>query len=155
MTYNDAVEEALCFGWIDGVVNAVDDIYYRQLFTPRKPKSVWARSNKARVARLIDAGLMTDAGLAAIERAKANGSWDALTAAESLVVPPELQMALDRDGTARKNWSLFTDSQRKQLLSWLAAAKRPETRARRVSEIVSMSSRRMMPGQTVRPRRKV
>ena len=77
-SYNDAVEEALCFGWIDGLMNPVNDTHYKQLFTPRKPKSAWAESNKTRVARLIEQGLMTEAGLAAIDAAKADGSWSRL-----------------------------------------------------------------------------
>ena len=104
VSYNDAVEEALCFGWIDGLMRPVDDAFYMQLFTPRKPKSAWAQSNKTRVARLIDAGLMTPAGLAAIEAAKACGSWDALTAVESLTVPPELRKAINANARAKKHW---------------------------------------------------
>jgi uncharacterized protein YdeI (YjbR/CyaY-like superfamily) len=139
-SYNDAVEEALCFGWIDGLVNPVDGTYYKQLFTPRKPKSAWARSNKIRVARLIEEGLMTSAGLRAIETAKANGAWTALDHVESLTMPPELRKALNGNAQSRKRWLEFSDSQRKQFLYWLASAKREETREQRIGEIVAMAA---------------
>ena len=154
VSYNDAVEEALCFGWIDAVMRPVDASYYMQLFTPRKPKSAWAQSNKTRVARLIDQGLMTPAGLAAIETAKACGSWDALTAVESMTVPAELRKALDANARAKKHWPAFTDSQRKQFLYYLAGAKRPETRDKRIREIVSFAARKVKPAQAYEERRR-
>lgn len=147
VSYNDAVEEALCFGWIDGLMRPVDDTFYRQLFTPRKAKSAWAQSNKTRVARLIEAGLMTPAGLAAIEAAKACGSWDALSGAESLTIPPELQKALNANPRAKKHWPQFTESQRRQFLYYLATAKRLETREKRMNKIVSMAARKATPAQ--------
>ena len=154
VSYNDAVEEALCFGWIDAVMRPVDATYYMQLFTPRKPKSAWAQSNKARVARLIDEGLMTPAGQAAIDAARASGSWDALTAVESMTVPPELRRAIDASARAKKHWPLFTESQRKQFLYYLAAAKRPETRDKRIREIVSFAARKVTPAQAYEERRR-
>jgi uncharacterized protein YdeI (YjbR/CyaY-like superfamily) len=132
----------------------VDATYYMQLFTPRKPKSAWARSNKARVARLIAEGLMTPAGQAAIDAAKASGSWDALTAAESMDVPPELRRAIDASARARKHWPAFTESQRRQFLYYLASAKRRETRAKRIREIVSFAARKVTPGQAYEERRR-
>ena len=146
VSYNDAVEEALCFGWIDGLMRPVDDTFYMQLFTPRKAKSMWAQSNKTRVARLIEAGLMTPAGLAAIEAAKACGSWETLTAAESLKVPPELRKAINANPRAKKHWPEFSESKRRQFLYYLATAKRPETRKARIDKIVSMLARKTMPG---------
>ena len=132
----------------------VDDTFYMQLFTPRKPKSAWAQSNKTRVARLIDEGLMTPAGLAAVEAAKACGSWDALTAAESLAIPPELRKAINADARAKKHWPAFTESQRKQFLYYLASAKRTETREKRIREIVSFAARKITPGQAYEARRR-
>lgn len=123
----------------------VDDTFYMQLFTPRKTKSHWAQSNKTRVARLIDEGLMTPAGLAAIEAAKACGSWDALAAAESLKVPPELRKAINANARAKKHWPAFSESKRRQFLYYLATAKRPETRKNRIDKIVSMLARKTMP----------
>jgi uncharacterized protein YdeI (YjbR/CyaY-like superfamily) len=153
-SYNDAVEEALCFGWIDGLVNPVDAAYYKQLFTPRKAKSGWAQSNKTRVARLIEQGLMTSAGLAAIETANANGSWTTLDHAEALKVSPELQRALNANAAAKKRWPAFTDGQRKQFLYWLAMAKREETRAKRIATIVEMAARGMTPAMRDDARRR-
>jgi uncharacterized protein YdeI (YjbR/CyaY-like superfamily) len=132
----------------------VDDAFYMQLFTPRKPKSAWAQSNKTRATRLIDQGLMTAAGLAAIEAAKACGSWDALTAAESLTMPPELRRAINASALAKKHWPGFTESQRKQFLYYLASAKRPETRDKRIREIVSHVERKIRPGQATEIRRR-
>lgn len=136
VNYTDAVEEALCFGWIDTTLNPIDDRFYKQLFTPRKPRSTWAASNKARVERLIADGLMTVAGLAAIEVARANGSWSSLDQVESLVAPPELARALKANPAAKKHWTAYSPSCRKQFLFWLSGAKRPETRAKRVATIV-------------------
>jgi uncharacterized protein YdeI (YjbR/CyaY-like superfamily) len=124
-----------------------------QLFTPRKPKSTWAQSNKTRVARLIDQGLMRAAGLAAIEAAQACGSWDALTAAESLTVPPELRRAINASALAKKHWPELTASKRKQFLYYLASAKRAETREKRIREIVSHVTRKIRPGQADEARR--
>src|SRR3982751_5162986 len=90
LAYVDAVEEALCYGWIDSTARKLDETRYVQLMAPRKPKSTWARTNKARVTRLMAQGLMAEAGLASIERAKANGSWESLDSAEALLVPEDL-----------------------------------------------------------------
>ena len=145
VSYNDAVEEALCFGWIDGLMRPLDDTSYKRMFTPRKPKSAWAPSNKARVERLIEQGLMTPAGLAAIETAQANGSWTTYDAAAALKMPPALRAALESNARAQKHWPLFTASQRKQFLFWLASAQRDETRSRRIAEIVSMVAQKIRP----------
>jgi len=106
------------------------------MFTPRKPRSAWAKSNKIRVARLIEQGLITPAGQAVIDAAKANGSWSTYDAAESLRIPAGLRAALNANARAKKHWPLFTESRRKVLLFWLASAKREETRAKRIAEIV-------------------
>jgi uncharacterized protein YdeI (YjbR/CyaY-like superfamily) len=108
-----------------------------QLFTPRKPKSGWAKTNKARVERLIEQKLMTPAGLAKIEAAKQDGSWTALDAVESLTLPPELKQALKAKKGALANFQNFRPSVQKQLLYWLNNAKREETRARRTAAIVA------------------
>ena len=141
VSYSDAVEEALCFGWIDTTMNPVDATFYKQLFTPRRPKSTWAASNKARVERLITQGLMTAAGLAAIEVAKQNGSWTSLDGIESLQPPPELKSALGTNAAAKRQWPRYTSTCRKQFLFWLAGAKRPDTRARRVATIVECAAK--------------
>ena len=136
LTYGDAVEEALCHGWIDSLVRRIDDARYVQLFTPRKPTSTWSRVNKDRVARLIEQGLMAQAGLAAIERAKANGMWTSLDAVEALVIPDDLATALRRTKGAAAGFESFSRSNRKVYLYWVNQAVRPETRARRVAEVV-------------------
>jgi len=134
--YESIVEEALCFGWIDGLVNSLPGGRQVHLMTPRRRGSGWSRSNKERVERLIAAGRMTDAGLAVIEAARADGSWAMLDEVESLTEPPDLSAALDARPEARLNWDRFTPSSRRTLLWWVISAKRSETRARRVATIV-------------------
>lgn len=136
LSYEDIVCEGLCFGWIDSTVRKYDDDRYGQLFTPRKPTSTWAATNKRRVEQLIAQGLMTDRGLAVIEVAKANGSWTILEAVERLEVPDDLAAALDAAG-ARATWDGFPPGARKQMLWQVVSAKRPPTRAARVEKITS------------------
>ena len=136
LTYNDAVEEALCFGWIDSKVNPIDDTFFMQVFTPRKPKSAWSALNKARVARLVAAGLMTAAGAAVITAARESGGWDASKHVEDLVIPPDLAKAFESNAAARRHWESYTPSRRKGVLYRLAGAKRPETRARYLRDIL-------------------
>ncbi len=140
-SYDEAVEEALCFGWIDSTVNRLDERRSLQLFAPRKPRSNWSALNKERVARLEREGKLAPAGIAAIETAKANGSWSALDAAERLEEPPELAAALDAKPAAREHWSGFSPSSRKAILSWVISAKRPETRAKRIDQTVRMAAK--------------
>ena len=134
--YADAVEEALCFGWIDSVMNPLDDHSFMQLFTPRKPKSNWSKLNKQRIESLIEQGLMTPAGMAKIEAAQKDGSWTSLDKVEALDVPPDLAKALARSKTALANFNAFSPSRKKMLLYWVNEAKRPETRAKRITEAV-------------------
>lgn len=149
--YADAVEEALCVGWIDSVGGKLDDERGLQWFSPRRSKSGWARSNKERVERLIAAGLMLPAGLAAIEGAKRNGTWTLLDDVESLVVPDDLADALAAHPPAREHWDAFSRSSRRAILGWLVQAKRPETRAKRVAEATENAARNERPPQ-FRPR---
>ena len=145
VTYAEAVEEALCFGWIDSKIKSVDGESYKQVFAPRRPKSAWSKSNKERVARLVEAGLMTEAGLAKIEAAKREGSWDALDRAEALEVPPDLRRALDANREAARNFAAFNNSARKQFVQWIESARRPETRARRIAQTVERALRNEKP----------
>ena len=117
------MEEALCFGWIDSTVNRLDAHRFKQLFTPRKPGGTWARTNKERVERLIAAGLMTPAGLAPIEAAKADGSWTLLDDVEGLVVPEDLASALHASPAAERGFHDLPDSQKKMALYWIQTAK--------------------------------
>ena len=140
LSYNDAVEEALCFGWIDSLLHPVDDSLYRQVFTPRKPKSAWSALNRKRAARLIEAGLMTAAGMTLITLAKKTGQWSVHKPSESLTIPAELKTALDANAAAKKNWPAYTESQRKMFLYMVNGAKRPETRAKRVARVIEIVS---------------
>jgi uncharacterized protein YdeI (YjbR/CyaY-like superfamily) len=139
--YEEAVEEALCVGWIDSVGRVLDDERAIQRFSPRRPGSGWARSNKERIERLTAAGSMLPAGLAAVEAAKRDGSWSRLDDVERLVVPADLGAALDAAPPAREAWDGFSRSARRMLLVWLVDAKRAETRARRIAEIASNATR--------------
>jgi uncharacterized protein YdeI (YjbR/CyaY-like superfamily) len=140
VTYPEAVEEALCFGWIDSKLHPVDGLRYRQIFTPRKPKSTWSKINKARVSAMIRAKRMTAAGLARVEEAKRNGSWRVLDAVENRRMPPDLNRALDANPTARRHFDAFSDSARKLIIRWVTSARRPETRLRRINETVRLAS---------------
>jgi uncharacterized protein YdeI (YjbR/CyaY-like superfamily) len=141
LDYEAAIEEALCFGWVDSTGGRVDDDRGKLYFAPRKPRSGWAATNKARVERLIVAGRMAPAGLAAIERARANGSWELLDSVERLEVPDDLAVVLAASPPAAANFAAFPPSARKQLLGWVAFAARPETRAARIRQIAESAAR--------------
>ena len=143
----DAVEEALCFGWIDSIVKTIDDDRYMQKFTPRKDKSNWSKLNKQRVARLLRQGKMTAAGKAKVKAAKANGSWSRLDKIElDLELPVELAAALAKNRRAGKAYDDLAPSRKKQYLYWIHSAKRDETRARRVAETVKRLLEGRKPG---------
>ena len=138
ITYDAAVEEALCFGWIDSIMRSIDAGRYMQLFTPRKPKSQWSAPNKSRIRKLEAAGLMTAAGLAAIAVAKKNGSWTVIDSVGALEVPLDFARALDANPAARAKFDAFSKTAKKSFLYWINSAKRDETRARRVKESVAL-----------------
>jgi uncharacterized protein YdeI (YjbR/CyaY-like superfamily) len=150
-TYEDVVQEALCFGWIDSKAAKLDDDRTMMWVSPRKRGSGWARSNKLRIERLLADGLMAEAGLARIEEAKQDGSWTRLDAVEDLVVPDDLAAAFADNPGAREHWDGFPRSVRRAALEWIVQAKRPETRARRVTETARLAARGERPGQW-RPR---
>jgi uncharacterized protein YdeI (YjbR/CyaY-like superfamily) len=137
LSYDDIVEEALCFGWIDSRPRTLDDTQAMLYLAPRKPGSSWSRINKERVARLIAARAMTPAGLAVVEAAKVGGSWSALDQVEDGIEPDDLADALDAEPAARGEWDAFPRSARRAILEWVTGAKRPETRARRVTTVVA------------------
>lgn len=145
LSYEDIVEEGLCFGWIDSTANTLDDERYVLRMSPRKPGSVWAKSNKERVEKLIRQGLMTPAGLDKIEAAKRDGSWSRLDAIEALSMPPDLKKALVANKAAQKNFAAFSDSAKKMILGWIASAKRPETRLKRIQETVRLAAKNLKP----------
>ena len=138
--YSEAVKEALCFGWIDSKVNSLDDQRYMQVFTPRKPKSVWSALNKKYVAELIEQNLMMPSGLKSIEIAKQNGQWESLDKVEALEIPEDLRKLLAKNKTASANFQNFAPSSRKVILQWIASAKRSETRQRRIEETVTLAA---------------
>jgi len=135
--YPEAVEEAICFGWIDSTNTILDENRGLQLYTPRKAKSSWTRLNRQRAADLEQRGLMTEAGRQAIAAAKSTGWWTILDTVEDLQEPPELAAALDLDPVARDVWNGFPPSARKQMLWSIVSAARAETRAARIAQIVS------------------
>jgi uncharacterized protein YdeI (YjbR/CyaY-like superfamily) len=143
LTYNDAVEEALCFGWIDSKINPIDDAFYMQMFTPRKPKSAWSTLNKARVKRLLAAGLMSPAGLVSVKAAKDSGTWNAWKHVDALTIPPDLERAIKANPDASRYWRSYSASRRKGVLYRLAGAKRPETRARYLQGIIENMARNL------------
>jgi uncharacterized protein YdeI (YjbR/CyaY-like superfamily) len=136
LSYNDIVDEAVSFGWIDSLTRSLDAERAMLYISPRKPRSPWSRSNKERVARLIKGGFMTEAGLAVVEAAKRDGSWDVYDAVEQLTIPSDLEAAFADNKAARQNFAAFSASNKKQLLWYLASARRPETRQKRIVQIV-------------------
>jgi uncharacterized protein YdeI (YjbR/CyaY-like superfamily) len=147
LTYNDAVEEALCFGWIDSKINPIDDDFYMQVFTPRKLKSAWSGLNKARVERLLAGGRMTPAGLMAVKAAKDSGAWNTWKQVEELTIPSDLEKAINANADARRHWVSYSASRRKAVLYRLAGARRPETRARYIQDIVENMARNLSPAE--------
>ncbi|KQQ67318.1 YdeI/OmpD-associated family protein [Microbacterium sp. Leaf320] len=135
--YEDAVRQALCFGWIDGPVRTFDDQTVGQWFSPRRRGSGWAATNKARLVDLEAAGLLAPAGIRVLEAAKADGSWTVLDGPEAGIEPDELTEALDAVPPARANWDAFPKSVKKFGLTHIAMAKRAETRAARIAKIVA------------------
>lgn len=135
--YEEAVEEALCFGWIDSRVRPLDERRYEQWYCPRRPGSIWSRLNKERVERLRRAGLMAPAGLAKVEAAMADGSWELLDVVEALAMPEDLERALAAVPGAAEGFTGLAPSLQKQYLYWVLSAKRNRTRAARVAAVVA------------------
>ena len=143
VSYADALEVALSYGWIDGQKNKLDDDYWLQRFGPRTSKSRWSKINRAKALELIDEGKMRPAGLREVERAKADGRWEAAYDSQrTAVVPADLQDALDRNAAARKFFATLDSANRYAILYRIHDAKRPETRARRIEQYVAMLSER-------------
>ena len=139
VAYDEAVEEALCFGWIDSKPRALDDQRSMLWFAPRKSRTGWSRLNKQRVERLIAAGQMTPAGMAKVAAARQDGSWSALDAVEALEIPPDLASALAAYPAAQAHFDAFPRSAKRGILEWIAAAKTPATRAKRVAETARLA----------------
>ena len=151
LTYDEALEEALCHGWIDGQLGRRDDATYRQRFTPRRPRSPWSRRNVGLVARLEGEGRMQPAGAAEVDRAKADGRWDGAYAGQATIeTPADLAAALDAAPSAQAMFAILTSQNRYAILYRLDNAKRPETRARRIEQFVAMLAR----GETLHPQKR-
>ena len=152
--YEDVVEEALSFGWVDSQGRKLDDERWQLYCAPRKRGSAWSRANRARVERLVAAGLMAPAGQAAVDEAKASGAWLAIEHAEAGVEPADLRAALDADQDARRHWDGFPPSTKRGILEWIGTAKRPETRAKRVAETARLAAQDIRANQWRQPKGK-
>jgi uncharacterized protein YdeI (YjbR/CyaY-like superfamily) len=146
-TYEELVLEALCYGWVDSTAGTVDGERSKLRFTPRKPGSGWARTNKARIEELTAAGLMAEPGHAVVRRAHEDGSWSLLDDVEALVVPPDLAAALEALPPARERYDAFPPSARRAILLSLVQAKRAETRAKRIARVAELAQRGERPDQ--------
>ncbi len=143
--WSEAVDEALCFGWIDSTRISIDDEKFMQLFSKRKPGSVWSKINKGKVQQLIEIGLMMPAGFKSIEIAKQNGSWSILDEVEELIIPKDLQKELKARKGSKEFFLSLSKSSRKAILQWLVLAKRPETRQKRILEIAELAAQKLKP----------
>lgn len=151
LTYEQALDEALCFGWIDGLTKRFDEDYRAVRFSPRHDDSIWSELNKKRVARLIRDKRMTKAGLRLVTIAKRSGEWAAARRREQVIEPPELLSALDANAAAKRFWAALAPSHRKMWLYWITEAKRPETKARRLAAVVSECAAQRKPGMQTPP----
>ena len=147
LSWSDAVDEALCFGWIDSTKKTIDKERYMQYFCKRKPNSNWSKINKDKVDRLIKTGQMTKAGLKSIETAKENGSWTYLDSIEELIIPEDLAKELTNIKNAFEYFNGLSSSDKKILLYWVYSAKRAETRQQRILTIATSASEKLKPKQ--------
>jgi uncharacterized protein YdeI (YjbR/CyaY-like superfamily) len=145
--YDEAVEEALCWGWIDGLTNRWDERSYAVRFTPRKPGSVWSESNVERATRMISEGRMTPAGQALVDEARRRGTWDQAASGRLDVTPPDLEAALAGVPAASARWNEWPATPRRMYVYWVLDAKRPETRARRIADVVRRAAAGLRPGE--------
>jgi uncharacterized protein YdeI (YjbR/CyaY-like superfamily) len=143
VSYEEAVEEALCFGWIDGIMTSIDAEHYRLRFSPRKRGSIWSVSNQRRVERLSAEGRMAETGLAKVREAQDNGEWEAAIRREDVSsLPEDLRVALGGNASAQANFDGLSPSQKRQFLYWIASAKTEKTRQRRIEKTVEMAANR-------------
>ncbi|OAQ38934.1 hypothetical protein A5893_12920 [Pedobacter psychrophilus] len=147
LIYSEAVDEALCFGWIDSKSKPLDDERFMQFFSKRKKNSVWSKVNKEKILRLTNEGLMTKAGFDIIEIAKQNGSWTILDDAEALIIPKDLDEEFEERPIAKSFFLGLSRSDKRNILQWLTLAKRQETRQKRIAEIVELADQNLKPKQ--------
>lgn len=152
--YPEAVDEALCFGWVDSKPNKRDEKSYYQYFSLRNPKSNWSKVNKDKVERLQAANKMAPAGLDMVKLAKESGTWDALNEVEALIIPEDLGKALDTYPHARTYFEAFPPSTRRGILEWILNAKRPETRQKRIEETARLANEDVRANQYRQPKKK-
>ncbi|MEJ7559985.1 MAG: YdeI/OmpD-associated family protein [Pedobacter sp.] len=145
VTWSESVDVALCFGWIDSKKINIDEEISHQFFSKRKPNSTWSKINKQKVEHLTEAGLMTDAGYKCVETAKQNGSWTILDEVEELILPLDLETALEHNVAAKDYFLNLSKSTRKGILQWVVLAKRSETRLKRITEIVALAEQKQTP----------
>ena len=151
LRYEEKVQEALCFGWIDSLPRKLDADRTMHYLCPRKPKSVWSAINKAHVERLIAEKRMTPAGLKKVEEAKKNGSWNAIDAAEAMKMPADLLRALKKNKAAHAHYEAFPPGARKQIIGWVLGAKTEATRTRRIEQTVELAAKKIRAnGQTAK-----
>ena len=142
--YDESVEEALCFGWIDGLINSIDDNRYKRRFTPRKPGSKWSKKNTERARAMIETGKMTPVGMELIEAAKESGEWeDAYRLADDHEIPAELKAALHENGTAWRNFQTFSNTDQHAFISLVEEAKTAETKAKRIENTVELAEQNL------------
>ena len=139
ISVDDAIDQALCFGWIDSKINKKDEISWYQYFAKRNHKSNWSRVNKMKVERLINYGLMAEPGLEIIRIAKTSGTWDALNNVEDLFIPEELQILFSENIKASDHWENFSRSVKRGILEWIFNAKKDETKIERIKKTVRMA----------------
>ena len=147
ISWREAVDEALCFGWIDSTTKKVDDSSFIQYFSKRKPKSIWSKINKEKVQLLIDSKRMTKAGFESVEIAKQNGSWTILDEVEELIIPDDLEIAFNKYNGSKDYFLSLSKSTTKIILSWIVLAKRQETRQKRINEVAESTGKKQIPQQ--------
>lgn len=147
ISWSEAVDEALCFGWIDSTKKTIDKEKYMQYFSRRKPNSTWSKINKDKVAKLIKNNLMTKAGFDSIETAKQNGTWVVMDDIEKLIIPEDLRIALNKNKRSMEFFQSQSKSRKKTMLHWVVVAKRIETRKKRIEEIARLAAKGIRPNQ--------
>jgi uncharacterized protein YdeI (YjbR/CyaY-like superfamily) len=147
VSYTEAVDEALCFGWIDSKAKPIDQEKFMQFFSKRKTNSVWSKVNKEKIERLTKEGLMTKAGMERVETAKQNGYWTILDEAEALIIPNDLELEFQKSHNAKEYFLSLSRSDKRNILQWLVLAKRQETREKRITEIVELAEQNLKPKQ--------
>lgn len=146
LRYFEAVEEAMCYGWIDSKMNRIDEDTFRQKFSPRREKGVWSKSNKELAIRLMKEGKMTETGYEAVEEGKRSGTWqDAYTSRTTPKTPEDLQEALQASPKAQSNFQAFPNSTKLMYIHWIQSAKKPETRAKRIKQVVERAAKNIKP----------